>query len=169
MPNKWTFKQNKLLNFILKYLPENRNVLIPFAGQYRFTKYESKGCTFTYNDINVDMEAGYHVEAWRLRKILHEESFGCIIADPPYTHYQGTKSYSGFKVQRITDWRKTANYLLKPNGIYIELGYNSTGLRQEIAEKIALGICCLGGSHNDILIVVQKKYNDKKQGDNLLL
>lgn len=162
MPSKWTFLQPLLFEYVLSHIPENTNVLIPFAGKYRITEYEGKGCKYVYNDLNPDIEADYHMEAYKLREIFKKESFGCIVADPPYTHYQGTKSYSGFKCQRITDWRNTANYLLKPGAIYIELGYNSTGLRMEIAKKIALGVCCIGGSHNDILILVQQKFGKLK-------
>lgn len=60
---------------------------------------------------------------------------------------------------------ETAEYLLKPNGIYIELGYNSTGIDMKKAKKIALGICCCGSTHNDILILVQKKIKTKKIND----
>ena len=158
MPNKWTFKQPKLLSFISKFIPYNAQVLIPFAGYFRFGQIDNS--KFTYNDLNKDIDVDYNMEAYRLKERFPNAFFDCIIADPPYSHYQGKKSYSGYNIQRITDWRRTANYLLKPNGIYIELGYNSSGLGKDKAEKIALGVCCLGGSHNDILILVQKKYNN---------
>ena len=85
------------------------------------------------------------------------ETFDVIIADPPYSYYQAVIRYENKRLQKITRWRQTADYLLKKGGIYIELGYNSSGLRKNIAKKIALGICCNGGSHNDILVLVQKK------------
>jgi len=155
MPNKWTFKQKKLRSFILKFIKENDIVLIPFAGIYRFENM--KNCKFIYNDLNPEIKANFNVEAYKLKYFFKKEKFDVIITDPPYTHYQSLTEYNGHKIQCITRWRKTANYLLKKGGIYIELGYNSTGLRKEIADKIALGICCLGGSHNDILILVQRK------------
>jgi len=158
MPNKWTFQMKKLRTFILKYIPEGK-ILVPFAGLYRFIEKNNR--EYIYNDLNPDIKADFNLHGYELSKEFKDKSFDCIIADPPYSHYQGKVSYSGYKVQRITDWRKTAFRLLKNNGIYIELGFNSTGLRKFLAEKIALGICCLGGSHNDILIIVQRKKLEK--------
>ena len=158
MPNKWTFKQPKLLSFISKYIPKNSKILIPFAGKFRFGDMDNS--EFIYNDINHEMNIDYNIEAHLLRNEFKKGYFDCIIADPPYTHYQAITIYNNKKLQKISLWRETANYLLKTNGIYIELGYNSTGLRKEITKKIALGVCCLGGSHNDILIIVQRKHNN---------
>lgn len=166
MPNKWTFKQPKLLDFIMRHIQPCDLVLLPFAGMYRF---DDPNYTFIYNDINEDIEADFHMDSYLLKDVFKEAIFDCIIADPPYTHYQALTSYNNKKLQKISLWRKTANLLLKDGGTYIELGYNSTGLRREIAEKIALGICCNGGSHNDILILVQRKYKDKKIGDAILV
>lgn len=154
MPNKWTFRQPKLISFIKKYIPQNSKVLIPFAGIYKFNDDINE---YIYNDINDSIDADLHMDAYLLKDWFKKEYFDCIISDPPYTHYQAITNYKNRRLQRITLWRDTAYYLLKPEGIYIELGYNSTGLRKEKAEKIALGICNNGGSHNDILIIVQRK------------
>ena len=173
MPNKWTFKQKKLREFILKYIPKNSNVLIPFAGQYRFDK--SNNCKFIYNDLNHEIKADYNIAAWKLKNIFNHECFDVIIADPPYTHFQWFRKYNKAKKEGneknfktdITLWRETVNYLLTNNGIYIELGFNSSGLKKIYAEKIALGICCLGGSHNDILILVQQKIKKREIEKNI--
>jgi len=156
MPNRWTFEMPKLRAFVGKYIPYGGDVLIPFAGRYRFPN-RLDGSSFYYNDLNPKIKAGTNMEAYLLKDHYPARMFDCIIADPPYSHYQGTIRYDGHQLQSITRWRETADFLLKKGGTYIELGFNSTGLRQEIAEKIALGICCMGGSHNDILIIVQKK------------
>ena len=58
---------------------------------------------------------------------------------------------------KICRFRDSARYLLRPGGIYIELGYNSSGLWG--LEKIALGICNVGVNRHDIIIAVQKKSN----------
>lgn len=168
MPNKWTFKQKKLRKFILKYIPENSNVLIPFAGMYRFDK--TKKCTFIYNDLNPKIKANHNIDAYLLKEKFPKHYFDVIIADPPFTHFQWFRKYNKAKKEGnekefktdINKWRETANYLLKNNGIYTELGFNSSGLRKNYAKKIALGICCLGGSHNDVLILVQQKIEKKE-------
>lgn len=163
MPNRWTFKMKKLRKFLTKFiyeLPRNSKILIPFAGQYRFDEFIFENYNFIYNDLNPDIKADHNIEAYKLKDIFSEHYFDMIIADPPYTHYQGNVKYEGFQLQEITRWRKTANYLLRPGGIYIELGYNSQGLHHYKAKKIAIGLCSLGASHNDIIIAVQQKPED---------
>ena len=154
MPNKWTFKQSKLLKFINRYIPLKSLILIPFAGHFRFGEIDHS--EYVYNDINPRVKADHHIMAYKLAWLYHKDYFECIIADPPFTHYQAVVKYQNKKMQKITRWRETARYLLMPGGIYIELGYNSAGIKG--LEKIALGICQIGGSHNDILILVQKKH-----------
>ncbi len=158
MPNKWTFKQKKLLSFISKFIPRDSKILIPFAGEFRFGTID--GSTFIYNDINPKIQANHNINAYKLVWLYGKASFDCIIADPPYSMFAAHRFYRQYGYTEITYWRKAADFLLKPNGIYIELGWNSSGLRKEIAEKIALGVCCTGGNHRDILILIQKKYNN---------
>ena len=166
MPNKWTFKQPKLLKFISKFIPYNAKVLIPFAGHYRFGKIDNS--IFIYNDLNLEIKADFNIEAYKLIDCFNSHYFDCIIADPPFSHFQFYRAYNRAKKKGneknfrigINKWRDTADYLLKPNGIYIELGYNSVGLGKKRSKKIALGICCNGSAHNDILIVVQRKFNN---------
>ena len=68
MPNKWTFKQPKLLRFISKYIPKNAKVLVPFAGKFRFGTIDNS--EFIYNDINPKINADYHVNAIELKSIF---------------------------------------------------------------------------------------------------
>lgn len=165
MPNKWTFKQPKLRKFILKFIPINSLVLIPFAGEYRFPN-RLDNTKFIYNDINLKIKADYHLEAWDLRDVFQKETFDCIIADPPFSLNQFYAQYNKAKKEGtekdfrtdMNKWRDTSNYLLKTNGVYIQLGYNTHGIKN--AEKIGLGICQTGSDHNDILILIQKKYNN---------
>ena len=139
MGNKWTFKQPKLLKFILKYIPHNSKVLIPFAGKYRFGTIDNT--KYIYNDINPEIKANHNIEAYKLAWLYPKHFFDCIISDPPFTHNQTFINYSFHKNKNINPrktikrWRNVANYLLKTEGIYIELGYNSTGLIKKTAEK----------------------------------
>ncbi|KKN53336.1 hypothetical protein LCGC14_0603060 [marine sediment metagenome] len=160
MPNKWTFRMKKLRKFITNFiyeLPKGSEILIPFAGMYRFDKFIFSDYNFIYNDINLNIESTHNINAYKLVWLYERESFNCIIADPPYSVYAAHKYYKLHNYTEITVWRKAADYLLKPGGIYIELGWNSSGLRKSIANKISLGVCCTGGNHRDILILVQRK------------
>lgn len=169
MPHKYTFKQPKLRKFVLKYIPPNSLVLNAFAGKYRFPKNRFDNTKFVYNDINDDIDADYHLEAWNLDSIFPEENFDCIIADPPFSLFQFYAKYTKAKKEGTEEnfradynkWRDTAYFLLKPLGVYIELGYNTVGLGKDRSQKIAIGICCQGSSRNDILITVQKKIKNK--------
>jgi hypothetical protein len=163
MPNKWTFKQPKLLKFISKYIPYNSKVLIPFAGEFRFGSLDNN--QYFYNDINKEIKADYNIDAIDLKDYFEKHYFDCIIADPPFSLNLFYAKYAKAKKEgteatfrtEINKWKDTAQYLLKPNGIYIQLGYNTNGIRN--ANKIALGICQIGSVHNDILILVQQKNN----------
>jgi len=159
MLNRWTFRMKKLRKFITDFiykLPKGSKILLPFAGKYRFDEFIFDNYTFVYNDINLNIKSTHNIDAYKLVWLYEKESFDCIIADPPYSMYAAHRYYRHGYTE-ITIWRKSANFLLKPGGIYIELGWNSSGLRKNIAKKISLGVCCTGGNHRDILILVQQK------------
>lgn len=151
MPDKWTFRMKKIRRFIMKFV-RGELILVPFAGKYRF---HSPDRVFIYNDINLEIPADHHVDASLLYERIEPESIDTIIADPPYSHYQAITNYGNDRLQKISIFRRNVKGLLKVGGTYIELGYNSTGIKS--FEKVALGICNLGGSHNDILVLVQRK------------
>ena len=158
LPNRWSFYEKKVIKFIGKYIPRSAKVLVPFAGKFKFGDIDNS--IFIYNDINKEIKANHHIDAYRLCWLYPKEYFDCIIADPPYSFYQNVHQYGNKRHHAITKFRETANYLLKPRGIYIELGYNSLGLHFSKASKIALGIWCTMQSRHDVLIVVQRKYNN---------
>lgn len=143
------------MRFISKYIPKNSKILVPFAGKFRFGQID--GSEFIYNDINPEIQADHHIDAYKLVWLYPKGYFDCIIADPPYTIRKAIEIYKNRKHMKICRFRDSARYLLRPGGIYIELGYNSSGLWG--LEKIALGICNVGVNRHDIIIIVQKKSN----------
>ena len=70
---KWTFEQPKLFKFISKFIPQNAKVLIPFAGMFRFGTID--GSKFIYNDINKEIKANHHVNAYKLAWLYPKEHF----------------------------------------------------------------------------------------------
>jgi hypothetical protein len=153
MPRKYTFEQPKLRAWILSYC--QGRVLNVFGGT---TILEKDGCEFVTNDMNPDIPAAFHFDATELAQHLPEHSFDTILLDPPYTMFQAVHSYHGVMCQDITAVRNTTDRLLKPNGVVISLGYNTTGMSAKRGyEKLAILICNNGGSHNDILTLVEQK------------
>ena len=154
-PNKYTFYQKGVLKFISKFIPKGSKVLVPFAGKFRFGQID--GSEFIYNDINPEISAEHHIDAYKLVWLYKKGFFDCIIADPPYTIRKAIEIYKNEKHMKICRFRDSVRYLLRLGGIYIELGYNSNGIYG--FEKLALGICNVGIKRHDILIIVQKKPN----------
>lgn len=99
MPNKWTFKQKKLLSFISKYIPKNAKILIPFAGKFRFGSID--GSIFIYNDIDFSLNTEYHMKAYKLKDFFDKHYFDSIIADPPFSHFQFYRSYNKAKKKEM--------------------------------------------------------------------
>lgn len=85
-------------------------------------------------------------------------SFDTVILDPPYTAFQAVHSYGLKKQQDISHARDVTEWVLKPGGKVITLGFNSTGMSKSrgfTKERIALVNC--GASHNDILVVSERR------------
>ena len=161
MPNIYTFKMPKLRKFVLDNC--SGNCLNVFGGIVRL---EKKGVNFVHNDLNYHLSPApdCSFDAMEIDKHFPENSFDTIILDPPYSMYQAIHSYKGIKCQDITRVKDAVNRLLKVNGIIITLGWNSTGMcknRGFVIENILL--VNSGGSHNDIIIVVERKIFEQKK------
>lgn len=141
------------MKFISKFIPKGSKVLVAFAGKFRFGQID--GSKFIYNDINPEIQADHHLDAYKLVWLYKKGYFDCIIADPPYTIRKAIEIYKNRKHMKICRFRDSADYLLRPRGIYIELGYNSSGIWGY--KKIALGICNVGINRHDIFVIVQEK------------
>jgi DNA modification methylase len=136
-----------------------KRVLIPFAGQYRF---EIPGIEFVYMDMADDLPVPY-LKGNCLDLIPSlDETFDAVIADPPYSMFQAVHSYKledgPKRMQDITRLKQLVEPLINSNGYYIQFGYNSTGMRADQGfTKEKLLVINLGGSHNDFLMLIQRK------------
>lgn len=156
--HKWTFLDKNTIRFISKYIPFKSKILIPFAGKFRFGNID--GSKFYYNDINPNLNANHHIDAYKLVWLYKQNSFDCIIADPPYSIRKAVEVYKNKKHMKLFRFHESMDWLLRPGGIYIELGYDSSGLNGY--ENIALGIYNPGIKIHDVLIIIQKKPNQIK-------
>ena len=150
MPRKWTFQMPKLRKWV-----EDRIVgrtLNLFGGVTRLNG------DIVYNDLNPVLPADLRRDAYDLSQWTDcGGSFDTVIFDPPYSAVQAVKTYGVKKAQLVSHARDVVEYVLKPGGRVISLGFNSTGMsnsRGFVKEAILMVNC--GGSHNDYLIVSER-------------
>lgn len=153
MPRKWTFQMPKLRSWVEVRL-EGR-VLNLFGGVTKLTP-PADGQVVT-NDLYLP-EADHQRDACDLTQWLDcEHEFDTIVFDPPYSDFQAVKTYGMKKAQKVTHARDVVEYVLKPGGRVISLGFNSTGMGKGRGyEKESILMVNCGGSHNDYIIVSER-------------
>jgi len=157
MPNKWTFQMKPILAFVEKELFKHTSVLIPFGGMKRWPQHPG----MTYIDIEEGRPKPYLLEDCRdvMQELTKQgKKYSLIISDPPFSMFQAVHSYGNTKMQDITYVRQLYDQLLLPGGIIIHCGFNSTGMGITRGyQKQELLVVNCGGSHNDFLILKEKK------------
>lgn len=153
MPRSWTFQMPKVRQWIESRL--EGDVLNLFGGVTKLIP--PPGGTITYNDLNEEIPADLRNDAYDLTKwTSYADKFDTVIFDPPYTAYQAIKTY-GRKAQLVSHARDVVEFVLKPGGLVLSLGFNSTGMSQSRGfEKDALALVNCGGSHNDIILLAER-------------
>lgn len=154
----WTFQMPKLRKFVEERL-EGEKVLNLFGGITRLTPKE--GQIILHNDIMAEylQEHELNRDAYDLSKWQDlAGSVDTVVFDPPYSAHQAVVSYGIKKAQQVTHARDVVEYVLRPRGRVISLGFNSTGMskgRGFEKEEILLINC--GASHNDYICTVERK------------
>lgn len=157
MPRKWTFQMPKVRDWVEQRL--EGKVLNLFGGVTKLTP--PTGYSIIYNDINPDIDADLRLDAYDLvawTATVGEKQFDTVVFDPPYTAFQAVRTYGNKKAQEVTHARDVVEYVLRPGGRVISLGFNSTGMsdsRGFSKEGILLVNC--GGSHNDIIVMSERR------------
>lgn len=162
MPRKWTFQMPKLRAWIESRI-EGKTLNL-FGGVTRLVHptlppiIDTAGTpAVIYNDLNPELPADLRKDAYDLAQWSdHHASFDTVVFDPPYTAYQAVKTY-GRKAQLVSHARDVVEYVLRPGGRVISLGFNSTGMSETrcfAKEAIALVNC--GGSHNDYILISER-------------
>ena len=133
------------------------DVLNLFGGLIWFSLPEP--FIYVHNDINPQLNAherrdAYQVEEWQSL----QKKFDTVIFDPPYTAYQAIKTYGGKKAQQVSHARDVVEYVLRPGGRVLSLGFNSTGMGEGRGfTKEGILLVNGGGSHNDIIVVSERR------------
>lgn len=124
------------------------------------------GGKFT-NDIGIDTEANYHMEALDfLQKMSNEKrKFHIGILDPPFSPRQANEAYGGEGANlyasdspRLREIEKAISRLIVPGGHVIKFGYNSNAPSMDL-ELVEMKILAFGGVVNDWIISVWRNPN----------
>ena len=151
MADRWTFRMKPIESFLLPFVQKAARILVPFAGEYRFTHPN-------IDYIDLDQYPGV-IQGDALEVLPKLKGpYDLIISDPPYTMFQAVHTYGNKKLQDITVIKREYNRLLSAGGYVIHCGYNSTGCGKKhgfVKQQLLIVNC--GGSHNDYLILAEQK------------
>lgn len=170
MPNKNTFKIKPIRELIEKYIKESDIVIDPFANESSIKNIRCK--KYISNDLDTEYDTDYHLEAQDFMKMFKDNSIDVVLFDPPYSGRQVKECYtklgrtvtmadtnSGYFVK----FKKEIMRILKPDGICISFGWNTNGIGKKYnLEIIEVLVVAHGGQHNDTLVTVERKKEDKQ-------
>ncbi len=160
MPSHETFTVKPIAELLRRYITASDTVVDPFARN-------SDLATWT-NDLNPQTTAQYHMHAEDFCGMLSRQGVvaDVVLCDPPYSAHQAKLCYQGIGSrlsQReaqvlFAGVKDSLNRLLRPNGIAISFGWNSSafGLRRGF-QTLEILLVCHGRSHNDTIVVVERK------------
>jgi len=163
MPNRWTFKIKPIKELLDRYVGDGKGWIDPFAGQ-------SKRAEIT-NDINPNMNTDYHIDALTFLLTFKKESVDGVLFDPPYSYNQVQQVYSGYGKNMFQDCIKGKQYItkckneisriVKTSRYVICCGWNSEGIGKKRQFEISeILLVPHGGSHNDTIVVVNRKLGE---------
>jgi len=159
MPNALTFQIRPVRDLLARYIRRDDAVVDPFA-------LNAKWGTVT-NDLNPSASAEYHLDAEEFLKLQPSDIFDAALLDPPYSQRQVVEHYQRFgrKVTRrdtqmamIRSIKNEVHRILKPSGLVISFGWNSTGMgRNQGYEPLEILLINHGGTKHDTIVVVERK------------
>ncbi len=161
MPNKYTFKIAPIDELLNRYvLSQGAGWIDPFCGHSLRAQYR--------NDI--DPKNSFALErkcALEFLKGLTGQFEGCLF-DPPYSPRQMSEAYKLIGRKAAEQDTQNARFyskcrdmiepLIKPGGIVISFGWNSTGMGKNRGfQKVEVLLVNHGAAINDTIVVVEKK------------
>jgi hypothetical protein len=158
MPNKWTFQQKPVEDFLCRWInPTTKRLIIdPFAGTSKWAEFSN------------DLVNGIDAEAYCCNLLAQgmSESADIVLFDPPYSPRQISECYKSIgKKVTTADTQNAALYarvrkplgaLLKPGGVALSFGWQSGGFGKAWPTEEIL-LVQHGGAHNDTICVAQRK------------
>ena len=126
-------------------------VLNLFAGLTRLNIDEVR------NDIDPQMPADYHMDAFDFTEKWDGDKFGTIVFDPPYNLRKAREKYGGNYVGKLTEIKSILPRIIDKKGRVIGFGYDSVGMSASRGFlKIAICLICHNGDHNDTIGLVEE-------------
>lgn len=157
MPNKNTFCIRAIRTVIDKYA--FGKIIDPFANENRIANVT--------NDLDPQYDTDFHMDATDFLKTFDDNSIDTVLYDPPYSARQVSECYKkmGMTVNKETTqnsyWRKHREQIqriLRPGGIVISCGWNSTGIGKKYGfEIIEILLVAHGSQHNDTIVTIERK------------
>ena len=155
MPSRWTFQIKPIAEFLARYLEGASVIVDPFAGSSTLATHS--------NDL---ARGGCDAEAYCQTLVSAGVLADVVLFDPPYSPRQISECYKSVgRPVTTADTQNAALYarvrrplaqLLKPGGIALSFGWQSSGFgKLWTTEEILL--VQHGGAHNDTICVAQRK------------
>lgn len=162
MPNPHTFSIPPIAALLDRWLAPARVIVDPFAR-------DSQHGTLR-NDLDPAMPTQYHMDAEAFCQSLQREGHvaDALLFDPPYSPRQISEVYKAVglavgvqETQNARLYKRVRDAmdpLLRPNGIAISCGWNSSGFGKSRGYRIVeILLVAHGGAHNDTIVVVEIK------------
>lgn len=152
MPNRHTFAIKPIKELVEKYVGQGEGWVDPFCGESAYAEF-----------LN-DLKDGTSAKDF-LREFEYDTMNG-VLFDPPYSPRQISECYKkiGLDVtqkdtqNQWTDEKNRASLIIKPGGLCLSFGWNSSGLgNARNFEIIEMLIVNHGAAHNDTICVVERK------------
>lgn len=162
MPNRWTFEIPPIRKLIYKYGGDFKGWIDPFAGMNSPAEIR--------NDLNPEMPAEYHLHAKEFADQI-KGMFNGVLFDPPYSLTQVKECYDDYGLDLVehNDHQEFPNNVIKRlapkiiiGGIAIRFGWNTNGFGKNMGfEMIEILLVHHSGKHNDTIVTVERKFQDK--------
>jgi hypothetical protein len=160
MPNHNTFTIKPIAELLRRHIKDKDVVIDPFARDATLGTYT--------NDLNPVTKAQYHLPADEFCDLLLQQGVVADVGlfDPPYSTRQIKECYDGIGL-RLSQRETQVQFapvkdrlarLLRPGGIAISFGWNSTGFGKcRGFERLETMLVCHGSGHYDTIVCVDRK------------
>ena len=149
---RYTFQSPKIKEWV-EFNSEGK-VLNLFAGKTILNLDEIR------NDIDENMIADYHMDAYDLVKEFRETSvkFDTVICDPPYSYRKSMEMYNGNLNSRFKLIADSLPKILKDTSKILSFGYHSTFMGKKRGYYLSkLCIFAHGGAQHCTIGIVEEK------------
>lgn len=161
MPSAWTFTIPPIAKLVHRYVGDGIGWIDPFAG-------ENSPAEIT-NDLNPKRPAKFHLHAKDFAEQL-EGKYKGVLFDPPYSLRQVKECYDGIGMEMSfedsqsfpSNVRRPLSNKINRGGHAISFGWNTQGFGKSLGfQIIEILLVAHGRSHNDTIVVVERKFRDE--------